>query len=279
MIFYIQKSNKYMNPIDLKLAEIKKRKTIGLMTHVVVGYPSLAFTVDIAKTMAQAGADFIELQIPFSDPLADGPTIMRACESSLEQGTKVSDSFTVARKLSHEVKTPLIFMAYFNTVFVYGVEKFCKDAKKSGISGLIVPDMPLEEEGCEYLAEYAKKNSLHLISVISPVSTEVRLQKNSLVAGGFVYCSARQGITGVSKSLDPNLAAYLKTVRRFFKIPVAVGFGISNKEHIVSIAPYADVVVVGSAIIDLINKSDSKTVLKNVERFIRGLKQSTLREY
>ncbi|MES2087713.1 MAG: tryptophan synthase subunit alpha [Patescibacteria group bacterium] len=260
-----------MNPIDKKLEEIKKRGTVGLMTHVVVGYPNLKMTVEIVKTMAKAGADFVELQIPFSDPLADGPTIMKACEKSLEQGTKVSDAFIVAKKLSREVSVPLLFMAYFNTVFVYGVEKFCTEAKVAGISGLIVPDMPLEEESREHLEGYAKKNGLYLLSVVAPVSTKDRLQKNALVARGFVYCSARQGITGAKKSLDPNLTKYLKTVRRFFKIPVAVGFGISRREQVDVIAAYADVVVVGSAIIDLIHKSDSKKVLTNVEHFVREL--------
>src|SRR5258708_193254 len=139
-----------MNLIDQKLQEIKRNKKIGLMTHVVVGYPSLEETVSIVKTMADAGVDFIELQIPFSDPLADGPTIMQACEKALENGTRVKDAFAVMRQLSREVGIRLLFMTYYNIVFRYGVEKFCKDAKDAGAAGLIVPDMPIDEEAEEH---------------------------------------------------------------------------------------------------------------------------------
>src|SRR5258708_6284881 len=127
-----------MNLIDQKLQEIKRNKKIGLMTHVVVGYPSLEETVSIVKTMADAGVDFVELQIPFSDPLADGPTIMRACEESLENGTKVKDAFSIMKQLSAEVSVPFLFMSYYNIVFRYGVDRFCRDAKTAGASGLIV---------------------------------------------------------------------------------------------------------------------------------------------
>lgn len=271
-IFCVHKLNNYMNLIDLKLAEIIKRKRVGLMTHVVVGYPDLNTTIALVKAMVRAGADFVELQIPFSDPLADGPTIMLACERALRQGTKVREAFIVARKLSNKVSVPLLFMAYFNTIFVYGVEKFCRDARLAGISGLIVPDFPIEEEGCEHLAKRAKINGLHLIRVIAPASTEVRLRKNSAVAGGFVYCSSRQGITGAEKELSSGLAKYLRKVKEIFNIPVAVGFGISTRSHIRQISLYANIAVVGSAIINVINKSKPNLAIENVEKFVRSLR-------
>lgn len=261
-----------MNAIDKKLAEIKKRKSVGLMTHVVVGYPNLDMTVSLVKTMAEAGADMVELQIPFSDPIADGPTIMKACEKVLAQGVKVKDAFVVAKKLSRVVDIPLLFMAYYNTVFKYGVSKFCKDAGSVGISGLIVPDIPLEEEDCERLAAHSKKNGLHLIRVVSPASTESRLRKNAIVAEGFVYCSARQGITGARKTLAPELVGYLKKARTFFNVPLAVGFGISKPEHLKKLVSHVDIAVVGSAIIDAIQKSASKSVLENVRRFMVALR-------
>src|SRR5690348_3012752 len=119
-----------MTKLELKLQEIKQRKRIGLMTHVVVGYPSLEDTIKVVKTMAKNGVDIVELQIPFSDPLADGPTIMKACEDSLKNGTKVKDAFAVMNQLSQEVSIPLLFMGYFNIIFSYGVEEFCRDAEK-----------------------------------------------------------------------------------------------------------------------------------------------------
>src|SRR5579872_5845005 len=184
------------NDLDKKLAEIKANKKIGLMTHVVVGYPSLKETIALVKLMEKCGVDIVELQIPFSDPLADGPTIMHACEKALENGTKVKDAFMVVKNLNSHVKIPLLFMCYYNTVFQYGIEKFCKDAQGVGISGLIVPDMPLDEEKEEHFYAYAKKYGLHTIQVVSPASTNSRLKKIPQIANGFVYCTAHQGITG-----------------------------------------------------------------------------------
>jgi tryptophan synthase alpha subunit len=262
---------KNMNKIDQQLQKIKETKKIGLMTHVVVGYPSLEDTINIVKTMAENGADIVELQIPFSDPLADGPTIMRACETSLRNGTKVKDAFVIMQTLSKDVAIPLVFMAYYNTVFRYGVDKFCHDAKKAGASGLIVPDMPIEEEGQEHLFKYSKKYGLHNIQVLSPASTVERLQKNAKIANGFIYCTARQGITGATNNLDSGLIAYLEKVKNIFAIPVAVGFGISKKEHIQSLISHADIAVVGSAIIDVINNSEKKDITKNVANFLSDL--------
>ena len=180
-----------MNKIDKQIKKVKKEKRLGLMTHVVVGYPSLEKTINLVKAMEKAGVDFVELQIPFSDPLADGLTIMKACEQSLLNGTKVKDAFNIAQKLSKEVSIPLLFMAYYNTVFKYGTEKFCKDAKIAGASGLIVPDMPIEEEQCEHFIKYCGKYGLRHIRVVSPASTNKRLMKNAKVANGFVYFTAR----------------------------------------------------------------------------------------
>lgn len=260
-----------MNLIDKQLEKIKQEKRLGLMTHVVVGYPSLKETIRIIKTMVENGVDLVELQIPFSDPLADGPTIMRACEKSLANGTKVKDSFMVMTQLASRVSIPLLFMGYYNNIFKYGVKKFCSDSKKAGATGLIIPDMPLEEEQQEHFMEYCQEFGLKNIRVLSPVSTVDRIEKNAKVGNGFVYCTAKQGITGVQKNLDSDLISYLKKVRQFFKIPVAVGFGISKKEHLQIIKPYANIAVIGSAIINIINKSNSQEIEKNVSSFIQSL--------
>jgi len=260
-----------MNLINQKLLQIKKDKKMGLMTHVVVGYPSLEETVAIVKTMADAGADFIELQIPFSDPLADGPTIMRACEESLENGTKVKDAFGAMKQLSAEISVPLLFMSYYNIVFRYGVEKFCRDAKAAGASGLIVPDMPIDEEGEEHFYAFAEKFDLYVIHVISPASTPERMKKNAAIAKGFVYCTARQGTTGAKKDLDPAIRSYLQEVKKYFSIPIAVGFGISNKEHIASLKKDAEIAIVGSALIDVIKNTNEKERMSAIKKFIKDL--------
>lgn len=260
-----------MNLLDKQLEKIKKRKRIGLMAHVVVGYPNLSDTVEIVKVMEKCGVDIVELQIPFSDPLADGPTIMRACEQSLAGGTRVKDSFDVMRKLSAQVSTPLLFMSYYNPVFKYGVEKFCKDAKSSGASGVIVPDMPIEEENAEHFFRECQKNQLYDIRVISPASTDERLRKNAEVASGFIYCTAIQGTTGARGDTDPKIGEYLKKVKGIFDVPVAVGFGISNREQIKLIEPFADIAVVGSAVIDIINSTPTNKMEESIGTFFREL--------
>ncbi len=260
------------NQLDRQLQQIKDKGRIGLMTHVVIGYPTLKETVIIVKTMAESGVDFIELQIPFSDPLADGPTIMKACEESLRSGTKVKDAFSIMRKLTREVSIPLLFMAYYNTVFKYGVGKFCRDAASAGASGLIVPDMPIEEENNEHFYANCQKYNLHAIHVVSPASTDERLKINARHATGFVYAAARQGITGAKGELEKTLSSYITKINNIFMIPIAVGFGISKKEHIQALKGKANIAVIGSAVIDVIDSSDSKDRERKVRQFLKKLK-------
>ena len=261
--------SKPMNNLDKKLREIRQKKKIGVMTHVVVGYPSLEDTAKLVMLMEKFGTDIIELQIPFSDPLADGPTIMNACEIALANGTKVRDAFNLAKLLRKDMKIPILFMCYYNTIFRYGVEKFCKDAKEVGVSGFIVPDMPLDEEKEEHFYRYAKKSKLHSIQVISPESTEGRLKKISKAANGFIYCTAYQGITGIRDQLEQNISAYLEKVKKYVSTPIAVGFGISKRDHVESLVGKAEIVVIGSRIIDIIN--NSKNYQLDVSNFLKQI--------
>jgi tryptophan synthase alpha chain len=261
-----------MNLIDKQISTIQNEGRIGLMTHLVIGYPTRAVTITLAKILQQSGSDFIELQIPFSDPLADGATIMSACEVALCNGMKVADSFAIAKKIKASVRIPLIFMAYFNTVLSYGVERFCHHAQLAGISGLIVPDLPPEEDYREGLHRNCRRYDLHLIRVVSPASTERRLQKNAELAQGFVYCTSRQGITGAQKTLDASLGKFLRRAHKIMKIPLAVGFGISHADHIKRVRDTAQIAVVGSAIIDIIQSSEQNKVVENVSAFVRSLR-------
>lgn len=259
-----------MDKINERLSRIREEKRIGLMTHVVVGYPSLPETELLVTTMAEAGVDFVELQIPFSDPIADGPTIMHACEESLRNGTKVADAFVLAKKMTQKLDIPILFMGYFNTVFKYGVKKFCEDAAKAGISGLIIPDFPLEEEPNEHLLEYCGLSGLINIPVISPASNSERLVKNAAIAEGFVYCTSRQGTTGAGTELDPKVVEFLKRAKSVIKKPLAVGFGISTRQHVRLLEPHAEIAVVGSAVLDIVKKSGSN-MEKEVATFLRTL--------
>lgn len=236
-----------------------------MMTHIVAGYPTLKESENIAIKMLECGVDFLEIQIPFSDPVADGPTIMRANDVALRNGVKLKDCFELMEKI-HKIfpQAQLLFMTYFNVIYKHGVEKFCKKVKACGCYGLIVPDMPIYEEKNEHYLAACKKYGLNPIQIISPLTTVGRLKKLSKYARGFVYCVSRYGTTGQSKSLNPKLAKYLKTARKYFKIPLAVGFGISKKEHVQAVHKYAEIAVVGSRIINAIDKKeDINKLLRN----------------
>ena len=230
-----------MTAIEEQLQKIKAQNRLGLMTHIVVGYPNLEESRRLVLAMAEAGADFIELQIPFSDPVADGPTLMRANQESLKQGTTVAQAMQLMGELAAATPIPLLFMTYFNIVFRYGVERFCQDAQQAGCAGLIVPDIPIEEEHREHFILRAKQSRLSVIRVISPASTERRLRLNAQHAEGFVYFVSRKGVTGAQANLDAELAQNLQKIRQYISLPIAVGFGISQPEHIVAIKGTADI--------------------------------------
>ncbi len=272
-IYDVNQRNNAMNMIDLQLQKIRDEKRMGLMTHVVIGYPNHQESRELVLAMADAGSDFIELQIPFSDPVADGPTIMHANQISLEQGTTVAMCFEFMKEMAGRVHIPLLFMTYFNIVFRYGVEKFCSDARHAGCSGLIVPDVPLDEESHEHFIEIADNYDLIPLRVLSPASTESRIKKNAEVTHhkGFVYFVSRKGTTGAQQDLNTKLGEQLQKVRQYFDIPIAVGFGISKPEHITALEGNADIAVVGSEIINQYNNAKKGEGVKNVRDFIQGL--------
>lgn len=240
-----------------------------IMTHIVAGYPTLKKSEEIAMRMANCGVDFIEIQIPFSDPVADGPVIMRANQKALENGVKVEDCFGLMQRLSHVhlsnhdkrnketlAKPRFLFMSYFNILHHYGVEKFCKKARECGCYGLIIPDMPIDEEKYDHYLAICKKYKLMPILVISPLTSESRLKQLAKYAKGFVYCVSRYGTTGQTSNLNPHLASYLKKVRKYIKLPLAVGFGISKKTHMEAVWKHAEIAVIGSKIIEMVGKGE-----------------------
>ncbi|MBP9837097.1 MAG: tryptophan synthase subunit alpha [Proteobacteria bacterium] len=269
-----------MQKLQTKLAEIRKiekAKRPALMTHVVLGYPSLKESIAIVKAMADSGASIIELQIPFSDPMADGPTIMAANEAALKNGLKVKDCFAAAEKLAKELpNTPLLFMSYFNILYCYnkgknGVRNFFKDTQAAGVSGVIVPDIPAEDTGEEFWSD-AKKFKVAPIPVVSPVSTEDRLKLiKKVTQDSFVYCVSTTGTTGARKDLPPDIKQYLSRVRKIFNQPLAVGFGISTREQVEVVGQHAEIAIVGSAMVDKIKSSSSKDLLKVVSKFTKEL--------
>jgi len=241
------------------------------MTHAVAGFPSLAESAEIVRMMDSV-ADLIEIQIPFSDPVADGPTMMSANEQSLENGFRVEYAFEMAKALSAEIPTPLLFMTYYNIVFCRGVARFCREAAEAGISGLIIPDMPIEEEFSEHFFAECKKNGLAPILVVSPITPEERIQKLAQYARGFWYAVSRTGTTGIRDEF--NSGDICEKIRKYSDLPIALAFGISRPEHLTEVSKKAEMAVIGSATMQYFfqkkpfaeNKSDARAFLQNLRR-------------
>jgi tryptophan synthase alpha chain len=261
-----------MDKIKETLDGLKAQNEIGLMTHVVIGYPNLKTTEAIVAAMAEAGTDIVELQMPFSDPTADGPTITKANQIALDNGVKMRDCMEIMRRLNEKFDIPFLFMGYFNLIFnygygkgdFYGVAKFCRDAREAGASGLIVPDIPPDETQERYL-DACQQNHLHPISVISPNISDARLHKIAEVASGFVYCTSRTGTTGRPEALEFDwLNTFLTKAKQYIPVPLAVGFSLSKREHLERLRGYADVAVVGSYMIQLFEREGIDGVRKAV---------------
>jgi tryptophan synthase alpha chain len=239
---------------------------ILLMTHLVIGYPSLEASLELVDAMVEAGVDLIELQIPFSEPIADGPVILHANQHALESGITVQHCLEFAERARLRAPVPLLFMSYYNVLFRRGVRQFVEDAARIGVSGAIVPDLP-PEEGAEYL-DAMKSAGLAPIFIYSPNTTDARLAIIAEHAKGFVYCVARKGVTGHDTEFGLELSAYLGRCRHATSLPLAVGFGVKSRQDVDSLIGKADIAVVGSATIRLVERSGTAAVVP----FLRGLR-------
>jgi tryptophan synthase alpha chain len=248
----------------------------GLVVYLTAGDPSMEGTREIALAAIDAGADVIELGVPFSDPLADGPIIQRASERALAHGTRLKDVLALAREVRQARPTAgLVIFTYFNPILRYGLHRFADDAKANGADGVLVTDM-IVEEADEYLAEM-ERASLAPVFLAAPTSPDERLAAIAAHSKGFVYAISRVGVTGTQKSIANDAAALVERIRRWTGLgnrglPVAVGFGISNAEHFAQVAEFADAAVIGSAIVELIERSTPDAAPNAVARFIKGLR-------
>ncbi|KJS80560.1 MAG: hypothetical protein JM58_18565 [Peptococcaceae bacterium BICA1-8] len=242
-----------MNRIENVFNKLQRENRKALIPYVCCGYPSLEFTEKLVLKLADCGADLIELGVPYSDPVADGPTIQRAAVKALEEGVTLEQIFSMASRLREKTEIPLIVMTYFNTVYVKGIEQFIKMAATSGIDGLIIPDLPLEE--ADELKTTADKYGVDLILLIAPTSTVERIKKIGEASRGFLYCISVTGVTGARINVLTNLGEFLNNVRQETRLPLAVGFGISNPETARLAACEADGIIVGSALIEKIEES------------------------
>jgi tryptophan synthase alpha chain len=245
----------------------------GLVIYLTAGDPDLPTTRAIALAAIDAGADVLELGVPFSDPLADGPIIQRASERAVQNGTKLSDVLALAADLRRErPHAGLVIFSYFNPVLRFGLERFCATAKEAGVDGVLITDM-IVEEADEYLHQL-HKHQLAPIFLAAPTSPDERLQRIAKVSQGFVYAISRTGITGTQQTLAKDAEELVKRLRKFTDLPIAVGFGVSNAEHVATIGEFANAAVVGSAIVSLIEQSTRDEAPTSIARFIKGLRQS-----
>jgi tryptophan synthase alpha chain len=241
----------------------------SLVAYVTCGDPDLATTREVIFALIEAGAAVIELGVPFSDPLADGPVIQRASERALKAGTTLENVLKLAAEIRVEAQsTGLIIFSYLNPILRMGLEKFCKVARHAGIDGVLVTDLPVEEAAM-YLREM-KKNDLAPIFLTAPTSTDERLKKIAQVSSGFVYAVSRTGVTGAQKQLPEDSQKLVKRIRRFTKLPIAVGFGISDAEQFRAVGKYGDAAVIGSAIVQVIERN-KRNEARAVKEFIGKL--------
>jgi len=240
----------------------------ALIPYITVGYPSIEATMEVVPLLASSGCDIVELGIPFSDPLADGATIQKASFYALQNGVTPKLCLEVAKQLTQEVDIPLVFMTYFNPVFSYGLEEFCSACAGSGVSGLIIPDLP-PEEGSE-LEIITQRQDLDLIYLLAPTSTEERIRLVAERSRGFIYLVSLTGVTGARDKLYSGLETFVAGVRKVVTQPLCVGFGISTPEQARQVARIADGVIVGSRIIQLMESEDkSMTAVRNFVRKLR----------
>ena len=262
-----------MSRIAKKFDELKRKYDKALITFITAGDPDLAATEDCILEMARCGADIIELGVPFSDPMADGPTIQMSSERALASGTTLPGILAMVKTVRKRCDIPIVLMGYFNQVFRYGIARFAKDAATSGVDGVLIVDLPPEEA-----VEFKNATSLagiELISLLTPTSDEKRIRKVLKFGGGFIYYVSVTGVTGERSAIANSLFARVSEIRGLSSLPVAVGFGISDSDQVAMVARVADGVVVGSAIVKLFEKFSGDQLISELGKKIVELKKGT----
>lgn len=260
-----------MDRLKQSFDDLAARGAMGIIPYLTVGFPSVKDTLSLVPALVDGGADVIELGVPFSDPLADGPTVQRASFHALAQGVNLGTCLQVCKQLRDTgITVPLVLMGYYNPILSYGLERFGADAQDSGVDGLIVPDLPFEE--ADPLQITCRQRGIHLIPLLAPTSTDARIAQSCEKAGGFVYCVSLTGVTGTREELPPGVPAFIERVRKHTDLPIAIGFGISQRHHVESLTPLAQAAIVGSALIEVIEKTNDGQREEAVKDFVAGLK-------
>ncbi len=260
-----------MGRIEEAFLKLKSENKKALITYIMAGDPDLDTTGSLIEAIGKAGADIIELGVPFSDPVADGPVIQRASERALKSKTNLKKVMLLVKKARRRVAVPVVVMTYYNIILQYGLKRFTADAVKCGIDGAIIPDLP-PEESSEFVG-HARDASIATVFLLAPTSTEERIKKISDSASGFVYYVSMTGITGSKLSNFNEIREKIQVIRRHTDLPVAVGFGVSTPEEAGRVSRWADGVIVGSALVRLIEDNrGKKQLLSKVGKFVSSLK-------
>ena len=258
------------NRINSKFKELKQKRKKAFIAFITAGDPDLKTTEELVYAFEQSGVDIIELGVPFSDPLADGTTIQAASERALKGRVNLKKILKTLRSIRARSSVPIALMTYYNPVFHFGEEKFCRDAKSAGVDGLIVPDLPPEE--AQHLMRIAKKNHLATIFFIAPTTTKLRMKKIARVSTGFIYYVSLTGVTGARNKLSLAGIENIKLARNLTDKPICVGFGVSTPAQVKAIASLADGVIVGSAIVKRIEQNSGQSnLVENVTGFVAAL--------
>ena len=259
-----------MSRIAATFARLGAERRLALIAYLTVGYPRPDVTPSLVEAAAQSGADAIELGIPFSDPLADGRTIQAASQVALKGGMTVARALETAKAARSKTDVPLLFMTYLNPILAFGLERFCRAASAAGVDGLIVPDLPPTESAD--LRRAADASQIDLVFFVAPTSSEAGIAAACRAATGFIYCIAVTGVTGARAQLDPAVLSLIETVRRYTKLPIVVGFGISRPEHLEALENKADGVIVASALLDAIARAPEDPATQ-VRQFLGELRR------
>ena len=258
-----------MTRIAKRFSSLKDQGKKGFIPFVTAGDPDLDTSLQLILKLAETGADVIELGVPFSDPMADGPTIQRSSQRALENGVNLSDILGLVKKFRENSEVPLVLFSYLNPLWRFGLDKLSIEAAEAGIDGILVTDIVGKE--AQEIATNFSRNGIDLISLVAPTTTDERLESIASSASGFIYAISRAGVTGARTKASTDAESLVSRVRRYTDLPVAVGFGISTQAQIEDVLRYADAAVVGSAIVAEIEKCDGKGVVDAVDRFIDGL--------
>ena len=259
-----------MSRIDKKFKELKEKRKKAFIVYITAGDPSLSRTEEITLALDRAGVDIIELGVPFSDPLADGPTIQQASQRSLKHGTNIGSIIKLIRSIRTRSEIPLALMSYYNPIYRYGLQRFIKDTKAAGVDGVIVPDLPPEEGG--ELIKSADRFDYSCIFLLAPTSTQERIMLVAKKSRGFIYYVSLTGVTGARNKLPKEIVSDVRKIKRISKKPVCVGFGVSRPRQVKKISRVADGVIVGSAVIKIIERNIGKRdLVKKVSSFVSRL--------